>query len=633
MTGSVTINGPGPGLRLPVRIEPEPGESFAGFMLRTAEANGYPEPKWLLPPGILAPALVNPRDPALILGWLGHGAEAAGKVGTIRGERFQTRIGAGSRVWTAAADLKRPKVCPACIRKRGIMRSVWDLRYYTACAEHGCRMLHCCPRCGRQIDWRRTRLDRCCPDAGFGDAEVEPAPAQTVSLMRAIEVASGTMAAVDDGGFGSLVVDIGLGDLVELIRTLAAASAPDPEVSAIISNVAPDRATAWAHADAAAAVLAGWPDSLHAIIRRQASRSGDIGSTEMRKVFPTLSDAMRQPAFAFLRREFEAFVSNQYTDWIRTPQRRALVAEYKEIRADEAAGMLGVNAWTVVCRAKSGDIPGRCADIRGQQTWFFSKQEMEEIREREWTHVDAAEAREARGALTLTEAAAMLGLSMPNARRFAAAGLLGSQDVNVHFARYFDRSRILDLIGRMDALMPIGGDPASTAGDLIPALDLRAITARTDIVALLETILSRPIHADGEVPGAWGLMRFGWSRATRAKVEASLTPAMTRADAARWLGCLVRGVDILVQAGLVIRLPTGEAGGLPSHGKRWRVSAPEVIALADAYVSSAAISRASGIHMNGVAHRLRARGLVPYFDAGISSATLWPKSILKDLAG
>ena len=86
-----------------------------------------------------------------------------------------------------------------------------------------------------------------------------------------------------------------------------------------------------------------------------------------------------------------------------------------------------------------------------------------------------------------------------------------------------------------------------------------------------------------------------------------------------------------MQAGLVTRLPTEAAGSLPSYGKRWRVSARDVIALTDAYVTSAAISRASGIHLNGVAHRLRERGLVPYFDAGISSATLWPKSILAEL--
>ena len=442
VTGGEMSGGPGPGLRLPVRVEPVSGESFAGFMLRTAEANRYPEPKWLIPPGMHGPALVNPLDPALILGWLGHGAEAARNLGSVRVERFRTRIGAGSTIWTAAADLKRPKVCPACIRKRGIMRSVWDLRYYTACAEHGCRMLHTCPRCGRQIDWKRTRLDRCCPDAGFGEAEVELAPARTVGLMRAIEVASGTMAAADDGGFGGLVAGMGLSDLLSLIRTLAAASASDTAVSTIMADTAPDRAAAAAHAAAAAVVLAGWPDSLHAIIRRQASRSGEIGSTEVRRVFPILSDAAKQPAFAFLRREFESFVGNQYTDWIRTPQRRPLVAEYKEMRADEAAGILGMNAWTVVCRAKSGDIPGRCADIRGQQTWFFSKHEVEEVREREWTHVDVAEARKSRGALTLTEAAAMLGLSLPNARDLAAAGLLGPQDVPVHFIRYFDQRRI-----------------------------------------------------------------------------------------------------------------------------------------------------------------------------------------------
>jgi hypothetical protein len=622
---------PGPGLRLPVRVEPVSGESFAGFMLRTAEANRYPEPKWLIPPGMHGPALVNPRDPALILGWLGHGAEAAEKVGSVRVERFRTRIGAGSTIWTAAADLRRPKVCPACIRKRGIMRSVWDLRYYTACAEHGCRMLHCCPRCGRQIDWKRSRLDRCCPDAGFGEAEVELAPAWTVGLMRTIEVASGTMAAADDGGFGGLVAGMGLSDLLSLIRTLAAASAPDRAVSKIVSDTAPDRAAAAAHADAAAAVLAGWPDSLHAIIRRQASRSGDIGSTEMRKVFPILADAGKQPAFAFLGREFKSFVSNQYTDWIRTPQRRALVAEYKDIRADAAAGILGMNAWTVVCRAKGGDIPGRCADIRGQQTWFFSKHEVEEVREREWTHVDAADARKSRGALTLTEAAAMLGLSLPNARKLAAAGLLGPQDVHVHFTRYFDQRRILELIGRMDALMTVGSDPAPAPGDLTSALDLRSMTVRNGIVTLLRTILERSIRSDGEVPDALGLMRFGWTRATRARVEMSLTPAMTRADAARSLGCFVEAVETLVQAGLVTRLPTEAAGSLPSYGKRWRVSAQDVIALTNAYVTSAAISRASGIHLNGVAHRLRERGLVPYFDAGTSSATLWPKSILEDL--
>ncbi|HEY4081859.1 MAG TPA: TniQ family protein [Burkholderiaceae bacterium] len=150
--------------QLPVRLEPAPSESGLGFILRALRANGIPFDRgvqWLNFERHRPMDRANARRVA----WsLNVDADQFG-------ERLVTRDPGGGKGWVRLAGqrLRRQvapnvlyaKLCPQCVRERGVTRLSWLLRAAVGCPFHGYSLIWTCPTCGRGIGWDRPAVDLC----------------------------------------------------------------------------------------------------------------------------------------------------------------------------------------------------------------------------------------------------------------------------------------------------------------------------------------------------------------------------------------------------------------------------------------------------------------------------------------
>lgn len=57
--------------------------------------------------------------------------------------------------------VKRPKICPECLRESNYYRKIWDLATVTACPVHKCLLLDECPNCSKRLSWFRKHVSVC----------------------------------------------------------------------------------------------------------------------------------------------------------------------------------------------------------------------------------------------------------------------------------------------------------------------------------------------------------------------------------------------------------------------------------------------------------------------------------------
>ncbi len=139
MSGKITL------LRI---LRPHNDESFPGFLLRLAEANGYERFSWILQmAGITHPVNYLPDpDPLkdrIDLSELSNitnvSAEDLGSLLFERhdgGRHFKQFEIFGQAVPRYMVRFSRTKVCPACLKEANYSRKIWDLAPVTVCPIH-----------------------------------------------------------------------------------------------------------------------------------------------------------------------------------------------------------------------------------------------------------------------------------------------------------------------------------------------------------------------------------------------------------------------------------------------------------------------------------------------------------------
>lgn len=153
-----------------------PGESLPGFLLRLAEANGYPGVRALLRAagitcaGPLRPLLLRLYTDSEQLARLS--CMAAGDPGPLA-SHFAEPLPPPShgpaealfrqerRVDLDALLPTRSPVCSQCLAEREYVREEWDLAPVTVCTDHAVLLIDECPRCERALTWDRPLLAQC----------------------------------------------------------------------------------------------------------------------------------------------------------------------------------------------------------------------------------------------------------------------------------------------------------------------------------------------------------------------------------------------------------------------------------------------------------------------------------------
>ena len=310
--------------RVLVTPRPEEQESIPGYLLRVAEANGYPKFQWLAraaglrridPFGgsgnLQLEALLN-LEPGEIDGKF-YGRTA------VEGARDHVRFGNGT-VHRFAIDLKRARICPLCLAEKGIARMAWDLAAVTVCPHHQCRLIDECPTCKSPLTWSRDKLATCLHGHDLTQVEVMPASDPACGLGAVIlEKAGLSNAAESNVEFAPAVERMKIADALDLTTFLGtwAIGRGGGQGRRVIRNLPlQDRHAAFG---AAAGILSEWPNRFYALLDNIRSNSEETQSRtglekEFGSLYTTLYSVSGGPPFArFLKGPFETYVKKYWS--------------------------------------------------------------------------------------------------------------------------------------------------------------------------------------------------------------------------------------------------------------------------------------------------------------------------------
>jgi hypothetical protein len=165
-SGSAELN------RLLVVAEPLPEENIIAFLLRLTELNDYDKLAWILS---LAETSVGLYSGIALFFSKAQDLSKLVKLTDIDEAKLRSlqyslietaRQTTGYQFfgrpisWTMLC-LRRPRVCPQCLRQFGFVSKLWDLSAYTACVKHKCLLMDHCQQCGAHIKWNRNRISFC----------------------------------------------------------------------------------------------------------------------------------------------------------------------------------------------------------------------------------------------------------------------------------------------------------------------------------------------------------------------------------------------------------------------------------------------------------------------------------------
>lgn len=153
---------------LPIRVRPYDEESFYGYLLRLASANGRKSVGELL-------KLIGVKDkPCHLLSEV----KAAEDVSNALSpwimypsprlfERFHNTI-TEPHIWDAQRSIQvirvhSPRFCPECFKSKDkrYFRAHWALLPNTHCTEHRVELIDHCPQCSTPLEWRKSVFSHC----------------------------------------------------------------------------------------------------------------------------------------------------------------------------------------------------------------------------------------------------------------------------------------------------------------------------------------------------------------------------------------------------------------------------------------------------------------------------------------
>jgi hypothetical protein len=155
---------------LPLVTEPYVFENIQGYVLRLSELNKYERPRWIY-------QMIDSDGSDItyaLLGTIAAGLpvlagcsqeEVAGIAYSSSGADNHNIISIGRRGRVAASlmEIKRPRICPGCVREFGAVFALWDFKFYGVCSRHRCLLIDRCPNpaCERRLTWWRPQLGSC----------------------------------------------------------------------------------------------------------------------------------------------------------------------------------------------------------------------------------------------------------------------------------------------------------------------------------------------------------------------------------------------------------------------------------------------------------------------------------------
>lgn len=287
---------------------PFPGESFRGYLARTAAENELP----------FHTALDVARDSGIDL-------------------PVEGTLPVRASLWSSRVS----RCCPLCLAESPHWRREWEIPFADACVRHGCWLIDTCGDCSGALRWSRPSMVSCRCGKFLGSQPTRGAPVEVVRL-------SSDLQALADGRRPACLAPLqglSLDQAARLIRMIGAYGngfGRMPQKVARIERMA----VSWSMSSYAASVLATWPEGFHRMLDGIARAASPSAQGSLPRVFRGMYAAvyrgLKEPEFAFVRDAFAGYVFEYWTPSVSRRNRRL------------PPGLEGSPAWVPMRQAVAG---------------------------------------------------------------------------------------------------------------------------------------------------------------------------------------------------------------------------------------------------------------------------------------
>lgn len=177
----------------PLVITPSPsaGESLPGFILKTAELNGYDSPMKLLHyAGMNDNEARSARPPldklAALFGKTAGQLKEAGLDCANDGQSRRHLQLQGQMIPFMFTRTKHAGVCLECVKEHGFIEAFHEIKYALACPKHQVKVISHCHRCQKELTWYRQGLTKC--SCGADLSEVLPETCTDLSVLALLDI-------------------------------------------------------------------------------------------------------------------------------------------------------------------------------------------------------------------------------------------------------------------------------------------------------------------------------------------------------------------------------------------------------------------------------------------------------------
>lgn len=173
-----------------VRPNPEPLESWRGYVLRLAADNMI-----ICPKSMLRLSDIDEKSLRTAIPDIRHVAAITGKPDQLLNAIYPRQHKnphyefLGHKVSKQFLRINTPALCPQCVKASGYVHARWDVQFMNVCHIHGRALITHCPSCNQKLSWYRKGLLTCkCGHefAGFQTRRASQAEINFAALLASI---------------------------------------------------------------------------------------------------------------------------------------------------------------------------------------------------------------------------------------------------------------------------------------------------------------------------------------------------------------------------------------------------------------------------------------------------------------
>lgn len=359
---------------LVVTPKPMPSESYKGYILRVAEANGYRSIHGML------------RHAGMTENEIRSAAPPPDKLKLLMGSDLRefdflsekTKHGryqvlSGRRIPSLYLRSKHTRVCPCCIAEKGYISSFTELKYAVVCPEHKIETIEQCPSCHKGLDVFRPGLAKCQCGYDFKHPKAREVTNQAVIGLMHILKAKLENQDLDNSlleplGFPvEAIAKLSLNTVLSLLYRLEGRSADAQSNGGLMATVT-----------LAASIFTDWPRGFHQYLEETQGPQANMTSAGLRKQFLPIYETLFKNG---LPKDEVAFMHQAFVEFGQSQWRKALIhPKFQQSGSSNIVGIYGLaqalskQPATLRKMVAAGLIPVHAVNAKGQALFEVTEQ-------------------------------------------------------------------------------------------------------------------------------------------------------------------------------------------------------------------------------------------------------------------